>query len=129
MLIRFLVKMIPFETEFVELPAEKIPELTLETILWLIYTLGVILLSIRFLVNLIRLYKRISEHPKHKKQSLIYVLLSEYRIPHSFFKYIFVNQKRFEEDQIPNAVISAKSKTKLQLVQKLIKHCEQIAGA
>ncbi|MDH7912046.1 M56 family metallopeptidase [Winogradskyella sp. SYSU M77433] len=96
---------IPFEAEFVELPAEKIPEFTLETILWAVYTLGVILLSIRFLVNLIRLYKRISDHPKHKKQSLIYVLLSEYRIPHSFFKYIFVNQKRFEEDQIPNEVI------------------------
>ena len=96
---------IPFEAEFVELPAEKIPEFTLETILWAVYTLGVILLSIRFLVNLIRLYKRISDHPKHKKQSLIYVLLSKYRIPHSFFKYIFVNQKRFEENQIPNEVI------------------------
>ncbi|MFC0603095.1 M56 family metallopeptidase [Winogradskyella pulchriflava] len=95
----------PMEAELIELPAETTPWLTTETVLWFVYIIGVLLFSIRFAVNLYRLSRRISKNPKYKKQNFIYVLLTECRIPHSFFKYIFVNQQRFEEQRIPQEVI------------------------
>ncbi|GAB4160366.1 MAG: hypothetical protein Tsb0033_16210 [Winogradskyella sp.] len=95
---------IPIETELFSLPAEEPSILTLETVLWTIYALGVLLFSVRFSINLYSLYKRISKNSKYKNHNFIYVLLKEYRIPHSFFKYIFVNKYQFEDDQIPEEV-------------------------
>lgn len=95
---------IPIETELFSQPAEEPSILTLETVLWTIYALGVLLFSVRFSINLYSLYKRISKNSKYKNHNFIYVLLKEYRIPHSFFKYIFVNKYQFEDGQIPEEV-------------------------
>jgi hypothetical protein len=95
---------IPIETELFSQPAEEPSILTLETLLWTIYALGVLLFSVRFAINLYSLYKSISKNSKYKNHNFIYVLLKEYRIPHSFFKYIFVNKYQFEDDQIPEEV-------------------------
>ena len=95
---------IPIETKLFSQPAEEPSILTLETVLWTIYALGVLLFSVRFAINLYSLYKSISKNSKYKNHNFIYVLLKEYRIPHSFFKYIFVNKYQFEDGQIPEEV-------------------------
>ncbi|WP_138432918.1 M56 family metallopeptidase [Winogradskyella algicola] len=95
---------IPIDAEVIPQPIETTPVLTLETILWSIYILGATLFVIRFAVNLFRLYGQIATNDKQRNRNFIYVLLKTYRIPHSFFKYIFVNQQQFENNQIPEEV-------------------------
>ncbi|MBV7269608.1 M56 family metallopeptidase [Winogradskyella luteola] len=96
---------IPIEPSFNNVSVEETSLFSLEAILWLIYGFGVLLLSIRFAYNLIKLYQKISRSEKIAKHSLIYVLLKESRIPHSFFKYIFLNKLKFEKNDIPKEVI------------------------
>ncbi len=96
---------IPIESSLVEIPVEETPVISLKSILWFIYGLGVLLFGIRFIVNLAKLYRNISENESIASRSFIYVLLKEYRIPHSFFKYIFLNQAKFENDTIPKEVL------------------------
>ncbi|WP_299114488.1 M56 family metallopeptidase [uncultured Winogradskyella sp.] len=96
---------IPIEPSFDNTSLEETSLLSLETLLWCVYGLGVLLLSIRFTVNLVKLYRNISKNEKIAKHSLIYVLLKEYRIPHSFFKYVFLNKLKFENDDIPKEVL------------------------
>lgn len=94
----------PIKAEFVPQPINEAPVITLEAVSWTIYSLGVLLFSARFAINLYRLYRRISKNTIYKDRNFIYVLLTEYRIPHSFFTYIFVNQSQFENNQIPEEV-------------------------
>ena len=74
-------------------------------ILWTIYGLGVLFFSIRFLLNLSRIVKRIHSNPKTKRQSFINVLLNDLVIPHTFFNYIFLNKSKFEKQEIPEEVL------------------------
>ena len=96
---------IPMEPSFVEMPIEDTSFFNLETTLWLIYGIGVLLFSIRFLINLVKMQRRISKNEKISKRSFIYVLLQENLIPHSFFKYIFFNKTRYESNNIPKEVM------------------------
>ncbi len=96
---------IPIEPTYNNFPVEETSLFSLEAVLWLIYGIGVLLLTIRFAYNLIKFYQKISRSEKIVKRSLIYVLLKESRIPHSFFKYIFLNKLKFENNDIPKEVI------------------------
>ncbi|EDP71268.1 hypothetical protein FBALC1_02252 [Flavobacteriales bacterium ALC-1] len=96
---------IPIEPIYGIIEEEIIPFWNLEKILWLVYGIGVLLFLGRFVINLFRMYKRISGHEKISERSYIYVLLQELRIPHSFFKYIFLNQTRYQKNVIPKEVI------------------------
>lgn len=96
---------IPTETSYIAITEDTPPFWNLENILWLIYGIGVLLFSTRFIVNLVKMYTRISEHTKVSERSFIYVLLQELRIPHSFFNYIFLNQSKYEADAIPKEVL------------------------
>ncbi|MBC3845357.1 hypothetical protein H8K90_03105 [Winogradskyella echinorum] len=95
---------LPMESSFVEMPQEEPPFMDLETILWMLYGFGVLLFTIRFALNLFKMYKRISNNETITKRSFIYVLLEECRIPHSFFKYIFFNKSTYKTDSIPREV-------------------------
>jgi hypothetical protein len=88
-----------------ETPTEGLARISLETVLWYIYGLGALIFSVRFFVNLIKLYFNILRNEKVMQQSFIYVLLKEYRIPHSFFKYIFLNKVKYNNDKIPKEVL------------------------
>ncbi len=96
---------IPIETSFTEIPQEHAPFWNLETVLWLVYSIGILLFTIRFTINLIRMYNRISNNETVVERSFIYVLLRECRIPHSFFKYIFLNKSIYEANAIPREVL------------------------
>ncbi len=73
--------------------------------LWSIYLLGVALFSIRFFKNLRQLWIRIKSNPRQKGKQISYVLLRKLVIPHTFFSYIFVNKKGFEDHEIPTEVL------------------------
>ncbi len=96
---------IPIESTLTEVQLDEKPVITAENILWLVYGIGVLLFAIRFAYNLTNLYRRISRNEKISNRSFIYVLLKDYRIPHSFFKYIFLNKSKFENNDIPKEVL------------------------
>ena len=96
---------IPIESATAEPQISEAPGMALETVLWYVYGLGVLLFSTRFVSNLVKLYKSISKHKKVTKAPFVYVLLKAYRVPHSFFKYIFLNQLRYETGTIPKEVL------------------------
>ncbi|GAB5565486.1 MAG: hypothetical protein Wins2KO_25490 [Winogradskyella sp.] len=81
------------------------PENYLPTLLWSVYGIGVLLFTIRFITNIIRLFRTIIKNETLEKYSFIYVLLSSYRTPHSFFKYIFLNKEKFNNNAIPKEVL------------------------
>ncbi|MAB38918.1 MAG: peptidase M56 [Aequorivita sp.] len=74
-------------------------------VLWAIYGLGVLFFSIKFFRNLFGLIQQIRKNPKYKNTPFINVLLKEAIIPHTFFNYIFLNKKQFENREIPQEVI------------------------
>ncbi len=94
----------PTELDLNDAPIEA-PFFNLETILWLIYGLGVLLFSSRFVINLTKMQRRISKNENISKRSFVYVLLEANLIPHSFFRYIFFNKVRYESHHIPKEVM------------------------
>ncbi len=76
-----------------------------ETLLWIIYGLGVLIFSIKFLMNLFHLIRRIQQNPKLKNNNYIHVLLRDRLAPHTFFNYLFFNKEAFVAKQIPSEVI------------------------
>ncbi|WP_225035289.1 M56 family metallopeptidase [Winogradskyella sp. SM1960] len=77
----------------------------LETTLWFFYGFGVLLFTLRFVVNLFKMQRRISKNETVKHRSFIYVLLQDNLIPHSFFRYIFFNKTRYNSNHIPKEVV------------------------
>ncbi|WP_108424996.1 M56 family metallopeptidase [Flagellimonas amoyensis] len=73
--------------------------------LWLVYSIGVIGFGIRFLRNLTQIALRIRKNPKFKENFITRVLLRQSLPPHTFFNYIFLNQRQFEEKHIPQEVL------------------------
>ena len=74
-------------------------------ILWSIYGLGAIVFAFKFIKNLWSIGENIRNNPKIKINEFIHVLLQKAVIPHTFFRYIFLNKQQFEADQIPEEVI------------------------
>jgi len=74
-------------------------------LLWIIYIVGVTFFGIKFIKNLICINFRILRNPKVKANGLINVLLKFNVEPHTFFSYIFLNKRRFENNDIPNEVL------------------------
>jgi len=77
----------------------------LPIILWSIYSLGVLLFSVKFINNLLGIFNRIKRNTKHKSEFFTNVLLKDLIIPHTFFSYIFLNKQKFETQQIPEEVL------------------------
>lgn len=77
----------------------------LPTILWSLYFIGVAFFTFRFGKNLISLVLKIKRNPKLNVQSHINVLLQKQVIPHTFFKYIFLNKSKYEAMEIPEEVL------------------------
>ncbi|MEL7268083.1 MAG: M56 family metallopeptidase [Bacteroidota bacterium] len=79
--------------------------LDIEPVLWTIYSIGLLYFGIIFMRNLIQVIRRIRKNPKQKVARFVKVLLHEELPPHTFFKYIFLNQKKVENNQIPKEVL------------------------
>jgi len=93
----------------------------LPLILYALYGLGVIVLSIRFVKNLMQLSKKIAGNTKLKRNHTTIVLVEEPVIPHTFLGYIFLEKLKFETGEIPEEVllheqVHAKQKHSLDLL-------------
>ncbi|RZN84251.1 MAG: M56 family metallopeptidase [Winogradskyella sp.] len=97
-------EIVPFEI-LEPLELVEVPFWNLESILWLIYGIGVFIFSIRFIKNLDQIFKTIRANEKQKKASITFVLLKQLINPHTFFNYIFLNKKKFENKALPKEVI------------------------
>ncbi|MFV8343413.1 M56 family metallopeptidase [Flavobacterium sp. XS2P39] len=71
-----------------------------QSILILIYSLGVILLSARFTINLISFFKKIKRNQIENIDGNSVVLINERLLPHSFLNSIFINENDFKKDKI-----------------------------
>ena len=70
-----------------------------------LYALGLVVFGFRFGKHLWQIVSRIRNNPKARQHAIIRVLLREQLPPHTFFKYIFLNQKAVQQKEIPKAVI------------------------
>lgn len=76
----------------------------LPELLLIIYGIGVLIFSFRFLKNLYRIFDRIKHNPKLKNENTTSVLLKQDLAPHTFFSYVFFNKEQFEHGKIPPQV-------------------------
>ncbi|MFT6729004.1 MAG: hypothetical protein ACJA1H_000312, partial [Glaciecola sp.] len=74
-------------------------------ILWSLYGFGVFIFLLKFCFNLNTIISRIRRNPKLKSGGFINVLISNLKVPHTFFSYIFFNKDKFEHNDIPKEVI------------------------
>ena len=74
-------------------------------ILWSLYGLGVFIFLLKFCLNLNTIISRIRSNTKLKAGGFINVLVSNLKIPHTFFSYIFFNKHKFEHNNIPKEVL------------------------
>ena len=74
-------------------------------ILWSLYGLGVFIFLLKFCLNLNNIISRIKSNTKLKSGGFINVLVSNLKIPHTFFSYIFFNKYKFEHNGIPKEVL------------------------
>jgi len=77
----------------------------LPLILGSIYVIGIAIFGFRFAKNLISILLKIKRNPKLKLPSYIHVLLQDKVMPHTFFKYIFLNKSKYEAQEIPSEVM------------------------
>jgi hypothetical protein len=73
--------------------------------LWSLYGLGVFIFLLKFCLNLNNIISRIRRNPKLKSGGFINVLISNLKVPHTFFSYIFFNKDKFEHNEIPKEVL------------------------
>jgi beta-lactamase regulating signal transducer with metallopeptidase domain len=73
---------------------------TLQNILAVFSIIVSFVLLIRFALNIFNLIRRIAKNQKVIYQSISLVLIDEKSIPHSFFRYVFVNRSDFEKGKI-----------------------------
>ena len=85
-----------FETLPEETPIDYTP-----IILWSVYGLGVFIFLLKFCINFYRIISRIRNNPKYKSANFINVLVKNLITPHTFFNYIFLNKRKFENSEIP----------------------------
>nr|WP_321414684.1 M56 family metallopeptidase [uncultured Allomuricauda sp.] len=90
---------------FTELPLPQPSSFDWELFLWCVYTLGVVGFGFRFMANLFQIRKRIKKNPKFKESFMTKVLLPQALPPHTFLNYIFLNQKQYKENSIPQEVL------------------------
>ena len=76
----------------------------LPQLLWTVYGIGVLIFSLKFVLNLNVIFKKIHCNPKLKAHRYINVLLNDEVTPHTFFNYIFLNKYKYESQQIPQEV-------------------------
>ncbi|MEP0263728.1 M56 family metallopeptidase [Dokdonia sp.] len=75
-------------------------------ILWSIYGGGILFFGGRFILNLFRLKRKITQAETLEQPDFTLALLSQSIIPHSFLKYIFLSRKRYQNREIPSEVIA-----------------------
>jgi len=71
-----------------------------------VYAFIVLMLTIRFVLNVYSFYKRIKNNQVEFIQGEKIVLIEQPILPHSFWKSIFINKNEFEKGKIPSELIA-----------------------
>lgn len=74
-------------------------------LLWTLYALGFVVFAYRFLRNLTQVIFKIQKNQKLQNTFTTTVLLLDNIVPHTFFRYIFLNKNNFETKAIPQEVL------------------------
>lgn len=69
------------------------------------YVIGVFILTFRFFRNLLGLFYTVKKGHKVKKASHTIVLVDKLTVPFTFLNYVFVERQKYQEGQIPEAVL------------------------
>lgn len=77
----------------------------LSLLLLTFYSIGAFVFGMRFLIHLFEITHRIRKNPKIKEHSITKVLLGKNMPPHTFFRYIFLNKRKYEANSIPKEVL------------------------
>jgi len=72
----------------------------------LLYGLITLLLSSRFCLNLLRLMRQITAHPRHAFQGATLVALPTQRLPYTFLHYLFVSETAYQHGQLEAEVLT-----------------------
>jgi len=88
------------QEDFIEEPSNRV-----HLILGGIYGLGFTIFLILFIKNSVQMYFKISYNEKRENENTVLVLLKKRTIPHTFLKYIFLEKKAIENNEIPEAVL------------------------
>ena len=81
------------------------PNNTFESIIIFFFLFISTFLFLRFAFNIFKLTRKIQKYKKVENQKTALVLVEEKIIPYSFFRYIFVNSKSYEEGKIERELI------------------------
>jgi beta-lactamase regulating signal transducer with metallopeptidase domain len=81
------------------------PHITYETVIVIFFLLISALLLLRFGLNIFNLIIKIRKGGKIEKKETTLVLVDENIIPYSFFRYIFINRKTFEDGKIERELL------------------------
>ncbi len=102
----------PIFQEYVETVStpSQVPQVTevdyTNTVIWGIYLLGVFIFGFRFIVNLVRLKRKIHQAELHPSSHFTLALLEQVMVPHSFLKWIFVNKDSYRQKEIAPEVLA-----------------------
>ena len=107
----FATNSILYQTGQLSLPTIEITKYSEQTpfsktsIFWLIYVVGVSIMSYRFSKNLYNIYRKIkiNKHQKHIYATII--LVPAPCLPHTFLNYIFLNEQDFFCKKIPTEIL------------------------
>jgi beta-lactamase regulating signal transducer with metallopeptidase domain len=81
------------------------PHITYETVIVIFFLLISALLLLRFAINIFNLTLKIRRGEKKVEQETTLVLVDDNIIPYSFFRYIFVNRKSYEDGKIERELL------------------------
>ncbi len=86
-------------------PAVEAQKMDLSLLPLSIYLMGASFFGLKFLRNIAQVIGRIRKNPKYRKNRITNVLLQDLIVPHTFFRFIFLNKQKFESREIPEAVL------------------------
>ncbi len=92
--------LVPMTIEPREIVASENPIDYFEISLWAIYSVGLLLFTVKFFRNLTQIVSQIHKNPTEKHDGVTYVLLEDETLPHTFLNYIFVNSNEFQKRSI-----------------------------
>ncbi|MBN2731821.1 MAG: M56 family metallopeptidase [Balneolaceae bacterium] len=89
-------------------PTQAAPENTTDypNLFWVIYLFGVLIFLVRLLRNLYTLYSKISVNAQTSWKSATLVLTDDGSKPHSFFNYIFIDQRLYRSGNISQTILT-----------------------
>jgi murein DD-endopeptidase MepM/ murein hydrolase activator NlpD len=81
------------------------PNINFENILFFLFIVVSAALFLRFSFNIFNLFRKINKSRKIENQHTVLVLVEENIVPYSFFRYIFVNRKLYDNGKIERELI------------------------